>query len=797
MAGSSKAQGNSKAPSSASQQQQSSAQQQQQQNGGGGGAGGQQKVVGPNVQGTREEYQLVRRLQSALFGGVYEAKGLTTGKDFAIKVLHKSELTKAQETSSIEFCEVPLSEIRFAELMRGNENVMEPEEHFEDQYCFYVVFDLCRGGDLLEALKQKPHGFDELQAQSLIKQATQGLAYLHGRRVAMQDVSLENMLLHIDETTGNYRVKVCDPGQAAIFDLDANGEELQVNFRGLVGKSFRPPELHKQKSYHATKVDSWCLGWSTFYLLTAQPLFMSADPAQQDADWMLFQQGDYTTLFQQKSNLCSHTGLDFIFRLMQLEPSRRMSVADALEHAWLTDTKICPVLAPQELWPESLVKARGQPTDSAIPTSKSTTEQAHQQAVKDLDKGSLPSGTPKVPAGTPKASTGVDTASAVGAAGAAAGGAAKPGGPISWGAPAAGAASDVPTWAATAAGPGGVLRVQSPARSPRATAGAASGALQFDSRRSRGRQVQMQGGAARLPYVVATAHSPAPAGASPASPAHRVLGSATVRATSPLQGGQQAIGVAGQIRTHQSVHTQGAVQIGSQDGQPAYQQPTFMTPRMASRPRSPATKPATDGSSIAAAGDGSRQPAWAFKAEAGSEDGSTQDVHGRPLRAVSPSGATLGAARVVNPSPHGGNANVRYVQSPTRTQGAIYVQPRSPSPVQMQGMQLASAVRPTASQIRTASPVAAAARAGGGISWTQVSATFSPRATGALSRAASPMGAGVPAPIGFSFTPDPPSPRIDGRTMSPSPTGGYTFPKNIVPMASGTTLRGAPVVVRR
>merc|ERR1719221_806496 len=143
-------------------------------------------VVGPNVRGNREEYLLVRRLQSALFGGVYEAKGLSSGKDFAIKVLHKSELSKAEETSSIEFCEVPLSEIRFADLMRGDEHVMEPQEHFDDAYCYYVVFELARGGDLLEALKQKPHGFDELHAQALIRQATKGLAYLHGRRVAMQ-----------------------------------------------------------------------------------------------------------------------------------------------------------------------------------------------------------------------------------------------------------------------------------------------------------------------------------------------------------------------------------------------------------------------------------------------------------------------------------------------------------------------------------------------------------------------------------------------------------------------------------
>merc|ERR1719454_1338007 len=170
------------------------------------------------------------------------------------------------------------------------------------------------------------------------------------------------------ESTGHYQVKVCDPGQAVIFEVDQNGEEMPVNFRGLVGKSFRPPELHEQQPYAATKVDSWCLGWSTFYLLTAQPLFMSADPAQQDSDWLLFQQGDFATLFQQKCNLCSPVGLDFIFRLLQIEPKRRMSISDALKHAWLTDPKICPVVAPKELLPESLQKE--QRRDEAAATGK-------------------------------------------------------------------------------------------------------------------------------------------------------------------------------------------------------------------------------------------------------------------------------------------------------------------------------------------------------------------------------------------------------------------------------------------
>ena len=90
-----------------------------------------EQVVGPDVYGKNETYQLVRSLQTALFGGVYHAKGLVSRRDFAVKVLHKSELEK-HAAPSPEFCEVPLSEVRFDDEMRGHENIVELHEAFED-----------------------------------------------------------------------------------------------------------------------------------------------------------------------------------------------------------------------------------------------------------------------------------------------------------------------------------------------------------------------------------------------------------------------------------------------------------------------------------------------------------------------------------------------------------------------------------------------------------------------------------------------------------------------------------------
>eukprot|EP00434_Breviolum_minutum_P019096 symbB.v1.2.016834.t1/scaffold1278.1/size127201/3 len=104
---------------------------------------------------------------------------------------------------------------------------------------------------------------------------------------------------------------------------------------------------------------------------------MSADPAQKDADWHLFKNGKFDELFKTKTPSFSAVGIDFIFKLMQMEPSKRMSIADCCtsegvivcKHAWtsgqcsgwqsaawLSDTGVPPMMAPKEMLTEELRK---------------------------------------------------------------------------------------------------------------------------------------------------------------------------------------------------------------------------------------------------------------------------------------------------------------------------------------------------------------------------------------------------------------------------------------------------------
>eukprot|EP00411_Alexandrium_monilatum_P030473 CAMPEP_0175371190 /NCGR_PEP_ID=MMETSP0095-20121207/21592_1 /TAXON_ID=311494 /ORGANISM="Alexandrium monilatum, Strain CCMP3105" /LENGTH=810 /DNA_ID=CAMNT_0016669355 /DNA_START=14 /DNA_END=2447 /DNA_ORIENTATION=- len=300
---------------------------------------------GQDINGGREVYRIERHLQKAIFGDVYAATGLSSGRQFAVKVLDREMVTRfGTLQQDNQFCESPLCEVRYVEIMRGLDHVVQLEDHFGDQCYHFVVSELASGGDLLEALRLRPNGFKERQAQPLIREAAKGLLSLHQRGMAMQDVSLENMLLYVLED-GTWQVRICDPGQAVTFEVDPrNGMEEPVPFHGYVAKDFRPPEIYSKQEYLATRVDSWCLGWSTFYLLAAQPMFLSADPSVRDPDWILFQQGGALQLFGQKlggwRNQLSEQACDFILRLMHIDPMQRLSVRDALRHPWLNEGQV-------------------------------------------------------------------------------------------------------------------------------------------------------------------------------------------------------------------------------------------------------------------------------------------------------------------------------------------------------------------------------------------------------------------------------------------------------------------------
>ncbi|KAH7647075.1 hypothetical protein FG379_002766 [Cryptosporidium bovis] len=298
-----------------------------------------------SFKGNIETYNIVDTIQDSLYGKVYQGYGTDSGTMVAIKLLNKNDIITKEMNRLLP--ETPLAEVFFAEEMSNHEYLATIRDVFETDKYHCIVSDLADGEDLLELLRKNRYGLDEYKTRVFMKQAAIALNECHNRGFALQDFSLENCLLYkVDEECSEngsnerkYKIKVCDPGQAIRFGKYINNVEIPVPHIGCIGKKFRPPEIFSKKPYYASKVDSWCLGWSTFYLLFGIELFESVHQVDNDIRWQWYSLGyrDYLYSYLGLKDKLDNVTRSFIESLVNPDPIKRMSIKEALEHPFLKE----------------------------------------------------------------------------------------------------------------------------------------------------------------------------------------------------------------------------------------------------------------------------------------------------------------------------------------------------------------------------------------------------------------------------------------------------------------------------
>jgi serine/threonine protein kinase len=91
---------------------------------------------------------------------------------------------------------------------------MQIEKVFQVVDKFYLVFPLCTGGELYDAVVRRGH-FTERKAARIIRDVISALQALHEYNVLHLDIKPENILFESDEP--NARVKITDFGLSKIF----------------------------------------------------------------------------------------------------------------------------------------------------------------------------------------------------------------------------------------------------------------------------------------------------------------------------------------------------------------------------------------------------------------------------------------------------------------------------------------------------------------------------------------------------------------------------------------------------
>jgi calcium-dependent protein kinase len=148
----------------------------------------------------RDFYQIGPGLGSGSFGEVRKCINKTTKAVRAVKIIRKDTLVGNEK-------------LRFfyeMEIMKklDHPNILRIYEVFQDQKRYYLITELCTGGELFDEIAKKSV-FSEKDAAIIIEQVLEAIAYCHAKSIVHRDLKPENIL--IDSSNKN-NVKVIDFG---------------------------------------------------------------------------------------------------------------------------------------------------------------------------------------------------------------------------------------------------------------------------------------------------------------------------------------------------------------------------------------------------------------------------------------------------------------------------------------------------------------------------------------------------------------------------------------------------------
>jgi len=273
-------------------------------------------------------YKTLELLGHGAYGKVFRIQRICSGDIRAIKVMPKLKL--AEDVQRM------VTEIQ-ALIELDHPNIMKMYEYFEDPQAIYLVTELCDGGHLgeLDTATTDP---DEIRW--LFRDIVCAVAYCHSEGLAHRDLKFENVML--TECGGRHcglgrMAKVIDFGLSS-FRQDGTAKQWMKENVGTL--YFVAPEVLKnegtgKENTYGAECDMWSIGVMMYILLTGQHPFMvqhvSKSPraiVQQISHGVLRQAPLSDAEVQPKA-------CELLEKLLEKDPTCRVSAMSALEHPWL------------------------------------------------------------------------------------------------------------------------------------------------------------------------------------------------------------------------------------------------------------------------------------------------------------------------------------------------------------------------------------------------------------------------------------------------------------------------------
>ncbi|KAG5176968.1 hypothetical protein JKP88DRAFT_270786 [Tribonema minus] len=258
-------------------------------------------------------YELGPVLGKGAFSTVHLATRRSDGARYATKVVSRRKLPAIDEAA------LRLEAKVLLEL--DHPNIVRLVAWYEEKEVFYVLLELCEGGELFDRIVRKSC-YTEKEARDLVTLLLDAIAYCHERDIMHRDLKPENLLLVSKSDDAN--IKVADFGFAKVAD-NSKGLHTQCGTPGYVA-----PEILKRQPY-GKEVDVWSVGVICYILLGGYPPFQDENQVRL---FMKIKKGTFT--FHPKYwDAISTDAKDLISRMLVVDPQQRITAAQALKHPWI------------------------------------------------------------------------------------------------------------------------------------------------------------------------------------------------------------------------------------------------------------------------------------------------------------------------------------------------------------------------------------------------------------------------------------------------------------------------------
>ncbi|XP_044302433.1 calcium/calmodulin-dependent protein kinase type IV isoform X2 [Varanus komodoensis] len=268
-------------------------------------------IDGSNRDTLADYYELESELGRGATSVVYRCRQKGTQKPFAVKILKKTVDKKIVRTE-------------IGVLLRlSHPNIIKLKEIFETPTEINLVLELVTGGELFDRIVEKGY-YSERDAADAVKQILEAVAYLHANGIVHRDLKPENLLYATPAPDAP--LKIADFGLSKIV-------ADQVTMKTVCGTpGYCAPEILRGCAY-GPEVDMWSLGIITYILLCGFEPFYDERGDQYMFKRILNCEYDFVSPWWDDVSL---NAKDLVKKLIVLDPKKRLTTFQALQHPWVT-----------------------------------------------------------------------------------------------------------------------------------------------------------------------------------------------------------------------------------------------------------------------------------------------------------------------------------------------------------------------------------------------------------------------------------------------------------------------------